>query len=427
MKQERAFVEAIRLRPDDDAPRLAYAAWLKERGDPRGDFIETQVHWHQAHEALDGHAMVRLATRDRALQRQHQAAWLGPLEALGLYNALFRRGFVEGAGITTANLLRNGEKLFELAPLLHELGFYGEKADLLPSLADNPLLRRLDSVSIYKCSVPATALSDFAASPNAANLRSLELRESRFAGAVAAACVQVLELPRLTCLRFTGNGICPRGLTQRLAPKPIGDEIVAVLAQAPNLSRLRVLSVGHSKAVTDAAVAALVRSPYLACSEGLHMYLTAITDATARALADSPRSACLTRLDMLQTAAGNAGLEALIQSSYLGALRDLAISEGITDPGVRMLAAAPFSSRLRRLDLSYNRRLGVPGAEALAASEHLTQLQELRLRETRIGPRGTLVLLHSTRLPALRGLDIFTEYGKWDPAVAEAVEQRFGV
>ena len=123
---------------------------------------------------------------------------------------------------------------------------------------------------------------------------------------------------------------------------------------------------------------------------------------------------------------GNAGLAALIQSPHLGALRDLTIGSRITDPGVRMLAAAPASSRLRRLDLSYNRQLGVAGAEALAASEHLMNLQELGLRDTRIGPRGALALIHSTRLPGLRLLHVGTESGGWDRAVWEALEQRFG-
>jgi uncharacterized protein (TIGR02996 family) len=48
MEQERELVEAIWAQPEDDGPRLAYAAWLQERGDPRGDFIEAQVRWHQA-------------------------------------------------------------------------------------------------------------------------------------------------------------------------------------------------------------------------------------------------------------------------------------------------------------------------------------------------------------------------------------------
>jgi uncharacterized protein (TIGR02996 family) len=426
MEQERALMEAIRAQPEDDAPRLAYAAWLRQRGDPRGDFIEAQVRWHQAHQVLDVAAMKQHGARQWQLQMQHKAAWVAPLERLGLYNAEFRRGLVESAGIPAAKFLKNGEKLFDLAPLLHEVGFYKEKADLLPRLAECPLLRRLEAVSIFDCPTPATALGEFAASPHAANLRSLELRESRVVGPIATACVQLLELPRLTCFSFTGNGTCPRGLTQRLPPTPIGDEVVAALAQSPRLSRLRVLSVGFSKGITDAAVTALAGSPYLACSEGLHLYQTAITDAAARALADSPRSTCLTTLNLMLTGVGNVGLDALIQSPHLGALRNLTIGLRVTDPGVRALAATPASSRLRRLDLSYNRQLGVAGAEALAASEHLMNLQELGLRDTRIGPRGALALIHSTRLPGLRLLHVGTESGGWDRAVWEALEQRFG-
>ena len=32
---DEAFLQAIRENPDDDAPRLIYADWLEERGDPR--------------------------------------------------------------------------------------------------------------------------------------------------------------------------------------------------------------------------------------------------------------------------------------------------------------------------------------------------------------------------------------------------------
>ncbi len=42
MDDERTLVEGIRARPSDDAPRLAYAAWLQARGDPRGDFIDAR-------------------------------------------------------------------------------------------------------------------------------------------------------------------------------------------------------------------------------------------------------------------------------------------------------------------------------------------------------------------------------------------------
>jgi uncharacterized protein (TIGR02996 family) len=37
-----AFIRAIIAEPDDDVPRLVYADWLDERGDPRGEFIRVQ-------------------------------------------------------------------------------------------------------------------------------------------------------------------------------------------------------------------------------------------------------------------------------------------------------------------------------------------------------------------------------------------------
>jgi uncharacterized protein (TIGR02996 family) len=43
MTEERAFLLAILERPDDDAPKLIYADWLEERGDPRAEFLQLVV------------------------------------------------------------------------------------------------------------------------------------------------------------------------------------------------------------------------------------------------------------------------------------------------------------------------------------------------------------------------------------------------
>lgn len=40
---ELGFLGKILESPDDDAPRLVFADWLDERGDPRGEFIQVQV------------------------------------------------------------------------------------------------------------------------------------------------------------------------------------------------------------------------------------------------------------------------------------------------------------------------------------------------------------------------------------------------
>ena len=43
MVDEQAFVQAILANLTDDGPRLVYADWLEERGDPRGEFLRIQT------------------------------------------------------------------------------------------------------------------------------------------------------------------------------------------------------------------------------------------------------------------------------------------------------------------------------------------------------------------------------------------------
>jgi uncharacterized protein (TIGR02996 family) len=40
---DRAFLAAVAAAPDDDTPRLVYADWLDERGDPRGPYLRAAV------------------------------------------------------------------------------------------------------------------------------------------------------------------------------------------------------------------------------------------------------------------------------------------------------------------------------------------------------------------------------------------------
>jgi uncharacterized protein (TIGR02996 family) len=45
MTDDEAFIRAIVDNPGDDAPRLIYADWLDERGDPRGEYLRAEVEW----------------------------------------------------------------------------------------------------------------------------------------------------------------------------------------------------------------------------------------------------------------------------------------------------------------------------------------------------------------------------------------------
>src|SRR5437660_10147305 len=83
------LLRAVLAAPDDDAPRLIFADWLEERGDPRGPFIRAQC----ALERLDpaDPARADLEEEARSLLERHEAEWAAPLR--GVASAWrFRRG-----------------------------------------------------------------------------------------------------------------------------------------------------------------------------------------------------------------------------------------------------------------------------------------------------------------------------------------------
>jgi uncharacterized protein (TIGR02996 family) len=114
-----AFLNAVVADPDADAPRLVFADWLQESGEPvhagRAEFIRSQV------------AYARLGPRDSArwalLRREfellavHRDAWEGPLRQLGLTGWTFRRGFVEDVVLSGVAFVQSAEELFASAPV----------------------------------------------------------------------------------------------------------------------------------------------------------------------------------------------------------------------------------------------------------------------------------------------------------------------
>jgi uncharacterized protein (TIGR02996 family) len=47
MTEDEPFLRAIDAAPDDDTPRLVYADWLDERGDPRAAYVRAEVERHR--------------------------------------------------------------------------------------------------------------------------------------------------------------------------------------------------------------------------------------------------------------------------------------------------------------------------------------------------------------------------------------------
>src|SRR5436853_3059827 len=77
MSDAEAFERAIIENPDDLASYSAYADWLQEHDDPRGDFMQVQLALED--ETRPAVERGRLRARETELLAAHRAGWLGPL------------------------------------------------------------------------------------------------------------------------------------------------------------------------------------------------------------------------------------------------------------------------------------------------------------------------------------------------------------
>jgi uncharacterized protein (TIGR02996 family) len=105
-----AFLRAIFEAPDDDAPRLVYADWLEENGDPfRAEFIRVQC------ELARTRGGASLQAREQALLEAYQGEWLGPLRRWAV-RWTFHRGFLVEVAVPLSVYIFHRAALALLAP-----------------------------------------------------------------------------------------------------------------------------------------------------------------------------------------------------------------------------------------------------------------------------------------------------------------------
>ncbi len=73
--QAEAFEDAIRVNPHDLATVCAYADYLAEQGDPRGEFMQVQIALEN--ESLPATERKKLHARERALLKKDEKEWVG--------------------------------------------------------------------------------------------------------------------------------------------------------------------------------------------------------------------------------------------------------------------------------------------------------------------------------------------------------------
>jgi uncharacterized protein (TIGR02996 family) len=465
MTHERAFLQAIREEPDDDAHRLIYADWLEEQGGAAGTaraaFIRAQCRLATLPD--DDPYREKLADEAAELLAEHERPWTEPLHDLAV-DWQFSRGFLERATIRGEDFLRHAERLFESIPLraIHLL----IHARDVPHLAACPALQWVESLNFRRCHLGDRSLQLLLTSPNLKRLRALDLTGNGINTPGVQALVQspVMEgLRRLDLSRNLG----------------IGDKAVRLLASAPRAETLQYLGLAHTNVTVDGfydllqsnslmrlsdldlsdarfglavqthswqkprdlvvlerlrsldlsntrlpVVWRLLGSPALSL-KALYLRGMAAEAADADLLANSPALTSLTHLDLRNNSLGAAGARALAESPYLQSLTYLSLSHNnIRDTGASAIASSPHLKRLRELHLAQN-AIGGPGLKALAGSADLARVRKLDLAGNFIGGDSVRALAESTRLSGLTCLDLSDACLEEDAARALAASANF--
>ena len=373
---ERPFLDAIFTRYHDDAPRLVYADYLDDAGDPdRAELVRVQVALARLPD--DHPRKPGLVDRQDELIAANSARWGAHVADLGA-RLSFRRGVPDAAFMYAGAFLSDGEELFRRAPVRR--------------------LRLLEAAAV---------MPKFTHSPLLARVRELDLCTNELGDAGVELLTRSRHLGELEELDLAANWI--------------DDEGVRLLAAAGTLPRLTGLALNDNEKITAEGIRAVTESPFLARLTALDLSGNDLGDAAVRAVLASRTLARLHTLRLARNPIGDAGIAALAGSElFHRMLRRSSRLElrgtAIGPAGAAALAASPALARCTVLDLSAN-YLGVEGFVAVVGSPHLGRLQSLKLAGNQITDAGLVAV--RAELPALlrrlRVLDLgnnrLTRYG----------------
>lgn len=458
MTDREPFLRAVREAPDDDGPRLVYADWLSEQGDPWGELIRAECALVEMDPYHAEYPALRLR-RERAYQAG-RAAWHDPFVVHTPYGHAARhlpldRGLIAATALTLDELLDLDAAIADRHPL-------GPTEVIVPgAILDDPRVPMgpLQPVRVVLTSDPyfavgesdpfewsdlgtaesrdywRGALADIVGSAWLARMTALTLPGFLLPDLVA----RLADLPALRTVRLQTSALPADLAAARAAlgedgviepPTAIGATLDVSTAPLDAVAeRLGVLGPGDlARLVVRPDIAALARLPLsnTAIQERdlvalLAADLTGVrelgVDGLGRKhpqlvarLVDNPTLRGLRAVDLHGTRVEDRGLAELLGAGVLDGVCRLDLRRcGIKDAGVKTLVAHPDACRqLTALDLGSNALSNV-ALSALVTSPDLQRLGELSVRNNRrLSAAGLRGLLEDGALPHLFALDVRT-------------------
>jgi uncharacterized protein (TIGR02996 family) len=238
MNDRDALLTAIGEHPEEDTPRLMYADWLEENGDPeRADFVRNQVELARAAPG-DKYPFVK---KNKYYLANFERHWHSQLTRIdGVEWGDFNRGLIEEVRAASERpIIDHAERIFAV-PGIHILRL-GRLNDG-KRLAAVPELTRLRMFWIVAVGTPAATLRELFASPYLGKLTKLDLYGSGVDDALAAEIA---------------DGRFPDMAELLLGSNEVGYFGAMALANSPNLGNIRAINLWNNRINNAAAQGAL--------------------------------------------------------------------------------------------------------------------------------------------------------------------------
>jgi uncharacterized protein (TIGR02996 family) len=232
-----AFIQTILQQPDADAPRLVYADWLEEQGDPLAELIRLQC--ESAHLATTDPRHTELSARAGTLREVHNPLWLAPEHELKVA-VKFQRGLAEVGVSRVRTFLELAERLFALPWIVHaHVTDAAASLGDLAALAASPYFKRLQRLDLARSRIGNEGIRILCESKSRCKLTELNLNHNLISSRGLRLLLKQFEVRWLIDLRLYGNGIDSVG--------------AQALAKCPHLGRLRRLDLADNLLRTNGA------------------------------------------------------------------------------------------------------------------------------------------------------------------------------
>lgn len=405
--ERESLLRAICTAPEDDVPRLIYADWLDEHGEPsRAQFIRDQIYlaglpkWHPdvlAAEQLNHDVYFGYT---RSLGDKHGLPTLP--QGLSWAHRVMQRGFGSAVEATTADALRDGlATLCQTSPIngvAVQGRFRESNTELIKALTQIPAMACVRRLEISLAKLTPEHLQMLEDCPHLSKLEVLELPFGGLSsrGAAVLPTLELFRRLRELHLRSTDYG------------DPAGPAFAPAFQQHGAGSRLEVLNLCSNhfgprdlQFLASAPALESVRELYLSdCA-----YDTGFRAEGYQALANSPHAQQLEIMHLGKTEPTMAGIHALAKSPF-PSLRYLDFSNNNVGPkGVAVLAMAPWLSQLTHLNLQGN-PVKDSGLKHLLKAR-LPNLVSLNLSETKLSEAGLLSLADAPFASQLKKMDLY--------------------